>query len=101
MTLFEAIHDFIVGKKSKIEVPDGYCPNCWGKQEYEGKFIEAMKVKKIDLNNIDLEKGWIQAHAVKHFEGIKLQKTNDVFQCPNCKLIFKTAVHHRNDYSNG
>jgi hypothetical protein len=29
--------------------------------------------EKIDLNNINERKGWIQAYATEHLEGIKLQ----------------------------
>lgn len=61
--------------------PEGVCPNCWGRQEYEGDFKNAIRSEKIDLNNIDQHKGWIQAYAAKHFDGIKLQDGS----CPVCK----------------
>jgi len=70
-------------------VPQGYCPNCWGRQEYEGKFLEAMQKENIDLNNIDLKKGWIQAYATRNFEGITIRTTDDIEQCPTCKLAYR------------
>ena len=29
--------------EEKPKLPEGACPNCWGKQEYEGKFFELKK----------------------------------------------------------
>ena len=65
------------------------CPNCWGYQEYEGKFLSTLQKENIDLNNLKEKKGWIQEYAIKHFEGIKLEETGDLFECPNCKLTYK------------
>ena len=89
MNIFESVRNYFINAKNNISTPEEYCPNCWGKQEYEGRFLEIIQQEKIDLNNVDAKKGWIQGHAVKYFEGIKLKKTNDVFQCPTCKLTYK------------
>ncbi len=70
--------------KEQIKPLEGYCPNCWGTQEYQEQIIEAAEQEKIDLNNISLRKGWIQAHAARFFEGIKLGKKEYEGGCPIC-----------------
>lgn len=91
MTLFESIVNMISGKKEdQHQHPDGYCPNCWGSQQYAGKFLEKTIEERIDTNNLNEKKGWIQEYAVTHFEGIKMQETTkDKFDCPACKLSIK------------
>lgn len=70
--------------------PQGFCPNCWGKQEYGGKFYEAIEKEQIDLNNVNERKGWIQAYAAEHLEGIKLQKTEKgIYECQICKSTYE------------
>ncbi len=89
MNILESVANYLKGNKNNLEVAEGYCPNCWGQQTYEGKFLELMQTERIDLNNVTAKKGWIQAHAVKHFEGIKVKQTSDAFECPSCKLRIK------------
>ena len=66
--------------------PEAVCPNCWGRQEYQGQFKEAIKKEEITLNNIDQKKGWIEAYAAKNLHGIKLQKKGNKIVCPSCNL---------------
>jgi hypothetical protein len=87
MTIFQKIRQLLSGKKTN-EVPESYCPNCWGRQEYEGAFLDAVRQEKIDLNNIDQKKGWIDAYAVRHFEGIKLRPVEDGVVCGACQTIY-------------
>jgi len=61
-----------------------YCPNCWGKQEYQGKIVEAAEKANVDLNNIEEQRGWIQAYAAKHLQQLKLRK-DDGKTCSVCK----------------
>jgi len=79
-----AFLDKLFRKKAKVEVIDGYCPNCWGYQEYQGKIYDAAKLENIDLNNIEKLKGWIQAYAAKNLDGIRLRKKNGVDTCLAC-----------------
>lgn len=75
---------------NKDVAPEGFCPNCWGKQEYGGNFYEAVEKEQIDLNNVNERKGWIQAYATEHLEGIKLHKTEKgVYECQTCKLTYE------------
>jgi len=89
MKLLEAITAFLKGEKKKIEVPDGYCPNCWGRQEYEGEFLKAIHHENIDLNNVNAKKGWIQAYAAERLEGIKLAPKGKILECQTCKLTYE------------
>lgn len=46
------------------------CPNCWGRQEYEGQYCEVRITKKIDLNNVEEHLGWITAYVMENFDGV-------------------------------
>ena len=89
MNFIQKIKQLLEKKANHIEVPETHCPNCWGRQEYEGQFLEAIRNEQIDLNNIDQKKGWIDAYFTRHFEGIKLRKENDELICSACELSYK------------
>lgn len=88
--MFDKILDFFKGEKKAeaLEAPEGVCPNCWGRQEYSGKFYEAMKNEGVDANNASEKKGWIQDYTDKHLAGIKLDE-NAV--CSKCKVTYKAS----------
>lgn len=81
MTLLDKIKEFVSNKPTD-KVPDEFCPNCWGKQKYAGEFLEAIKKEKIDLNNLESKRGWIQAYSDKNLSGIKLSGTHKT--CKSC-----------------
>lgn len=89
MSILNQLKDFFKGNKTTSDAPEGFCPNCWGREEYGGKFYTAVKKEKIDLNNVEKNKGWINAYAAKHLEGIKLHKEGDHIVCSSCKLTYK------------
>lgn len=91
MNLLERVAQFFSRKTQRIEVSADYCPNCWGKQEYGGQFYEAVQKEIIDLNNVTQKKGWIQAYALEHFEGIKLKKVQNGMECTACKTTYRPA----------
>ena len=72
----------------KLPVPDGVCPNCWGRQEYEGVIRDAVRDRQIDINNHNSEatRAFIQNFVVQKIDGIKLQKDGDGFSCPRCAM---------------
>ena len=70
----------IFGSSDPITPADGFCPNCWGRQEYQDQIIEAAEKQNVDLKNIDQKKGWIQAYAEKNLTGLKLESGS----CPVC-----------------
>lgn len=67
-----------------VEVIEGYCPNCWGTQEYQNQIIVAAKKDNIDLNNISAKKGWIQAYAAQHLTGLRIQYGTKKSGCIHC-----------------
>ena len=88
------IFDFLKKKKqTKAETPDGFCPNCWGHQEYEGKYVALAKDRQIDINNHDstATQAFVQNFITTHLDGIKLQKQGNTFVCPSCKTGYKTV----------
>ncbi|MEO9805984.1 MAG: hypothetical protein ABJF04_22185 [Reichenbachiella sp.] len=90
MDIINALIKYIKSN-DKESVPEGMCPNCWGRQEYSGQFYEAIHMESIDLNNIDAKKGWIQAYAAKNLEGIMLHESEEELQCNHCKTRFKVS----------
>lgn len=86
MTLINNIKALLVGKSNLP--PSGFCPNCWGRQEYGGNFYEAVKNEGIDLNNIDQKKGWIQDYVNKNLSSIALQNRGTSKTCNVCYTSF-------------
>ena len=78
-----------------LAVPEGVCPNCWGEQDYDGKYRDRMKKDNVDLNNAQARLGWIQALAMERVEGVMLKKTDDYSTCPTCKLTFHPDQNKR------
>ena len=75
-------------EETRNEVPESFCPNCWGKQEYDNQVRELYKDKQIDINNHEANHAFIQEFAVKHLSGIHLKKEGDGLSCPTCGLEF-------------
>jgi len=77
-------------KKSATETagstPEGICPNCWGKQEYDNTIRELYKDQQIDVNNHQANYAFIQDFVVTRIDGIRLKKGNQSLECPTCKL---------------
>ena len=90
MNIFKTIKDFLSQTTETKTAPEGLCPNCWGRQEYEGKFYEALKNNKVDINNLSENKGWIEKYFDENLSQIKLLKTNEnELTCSKCKVSFK------------
>lgn len=68
----------------KVDAIPGYCPNCWGRQEYQDQITTAARNEKIDLNNINQKMGWIQAYAAKNLSTIRLIDANGKSICKSC-----------------
>lgn len=82
--MFNQIKTYL--QSSQASHPETLCPNCWGRQEYQGQFNEDIKKEEITLNNIDQKKGWIEAYAAKNLHGIRLQKKGNKIVCPTCHI---------------
>ncbi|MFT7036213.1 MAG: hypothetical protein ACJA2S_004742 [Cyclobacteriaceae bacterium] len=75
-------------EETKKQVPEGICPNCWGKQAYDNQVRELYRDKQIDINNHEANHAFIQDFAVKHLSGIHLKKKDSSYQCPTCKVKY-------------
>lgn len=86
MNLIANIKTFFKKKESNLTVmaPEGFCPNCWGRQEYGGNFYEAMKNEGVNITNIDKKKGWIQDYVSKNLSNIVLKKKGETQTCSVC-----------------
>jgi len=93
MEIINSLISLLKKKKSysKQDVPEGYCPNCWGRQEYGEQFYKAVRNYSTDINSTDPKKGWIQEYANKHLLGIQLQKKDDQLICNQCKITYSPA----------
>jgi excinuclease UvrABC ATPase subunit len=72
--------------------PEGFCPNCWGTQEYSDKIRVLYEDKQIDVNNHKAHYAFIQDFVVTHLKGIHLIKGNNSFECPTCHT--KYPINH-------
>ncbi|MDT0558915.1 hypothetical protein RM697_09660 [Ichthyenterobacterium sp. W332] len=66
--------------------PNGVCPNCWGKQEWDGEFY-----KKIKANNITPEHHTYTSFIHEVAEKLdKIVLKEDSYECETCKTTFNT-----------
>jgi hypothetical protein len=91
MDIITSLVNFIKNNSDskKDEVPEGYCPNCWGRQEYGGNFYKAVLNHGSDIKIKSPNVGWIQDYADKYLFEISLKKVDDKMICPNCKVQYK------------
>ena len=67
------------------------CPNCWGRQKYQGGFNE----KYNDLNKLNVSfnkangKTFIKEYVGMYATDIRLKTKGNKFSCPSCKKEFK------------
>lgn len=73
-------------KKESSKAPEGVCPNCWGRQELDGKFRSIAKDRQININNHDstATKAFVQQFVDQHVDGIKLISKGGHSRCAVC-----------------
>ena len=93
----------LFNKKKKMFSDDdlieaGACPNCWGKQEYNDKFVEYVKDQtKSNINNDKLHlKSFVQQYIETGITGIKLKREGDYGTCPTCNIKHKYSSSKAN-----
>ncbi|EAR00011.1 hypothetical protein [Maribacter sp. HTCC2170] len=88
MSILESIKSYF-GKKMNNEktgeAPEGVCPNCWGKQEWEGEFYEFMKGSKNDKRD-ETYNNFINKIVESNIEGIRIQQ--DSYTCKTCNIKY-------------
>ena len=88
MTLLESIKNYFNKKKNNEptgKAPEGICPNCWGKQEWEGEFYEFMKGSKNEKRD-ETYNNFINKIVESNIEGIAIQK--DTYTCKTCNVNY-------------
>lgn len=81
----------LFGKKEEITPPTaaeiaeaGACPNCWGTQYYDDKYIAYRKDHtKANLTH-EQQKAFVAQFVETHVDGIKLLRKEDRTYCPKC-----------------
>ena len=68
-----------------LKAPEGVCPNCWGKQEWDGEFYTKIKANNITEENKTYD-NFIHEVAQK-LDKITLKE--DILICETCKTSFK------------
>lgn len=76
---------------TKEDVPEGYCPNCWGRQQYGGQFFETAKNYDTDINSSNPHEGWVLEYANKHLSTIQLKHEDGQLVCQKCKTTYRPA----------
>lgn len=77
---------------SKIEgnttekAPKGVCPNCWGKQEWEGEFYTLNKGNKL-VGNDQTYNNFINKIVESNVSGIVINKNS--YKCETCKISYQ------------
>lgn len=76
----------------------GACPNCWGHNEYDGRFNQALadQTKSNTSGNKLNKKAFIQQFIEDNLTGIRLKKDGDRQSCPVCKNKHKLISSHTN-----
>ena len=85
MNIFENVKAYFLAKsnnKDSGKAPEGICPNCWGKQEWEGNFY-----KKIKVNNITPQHDTYNSFIHKIAEKLdKITLKDDLLICETCHM---------------
>ena len=83
--MISALKKLFSSKKASKEelINAGVCPNCWGKQEYDGMYQEKAKDRQIDINNHSSQatQAFVQNFITEHVDGIRLKDENNRLVC--------------------
>lgn len=87
MDIIKSLTNYFNAKDNNKEIkhPEGICPNCWGKQEWDGEYY-----KKIKAYNITPQHNTYNSFV--HEVASKLDKItlkDDLLICETCKVSFK------------
>lgn len=88
MSLLENVKEFFNKKRNHektSDAPEGVCPNCWGKQEWEGEYYAFMKGQN-DNPSKETYNNFI-ADVVRKLDKITIHK--NTYTCETCKVKYK------------
>ncbi len=73
------------GHETTGPAPEGICPNCWGRQEWEGNYYELMKARNITPES-NTYNSFIN-EVVTKLDKITLK--DDSYECSTCHMKSK------------
>jgi len=88
MNLIENIKSYFLAKANNEKTglaPKGVCPNCWGKQEWEGNYFKQIKAKNITPES-NTYTSFINEIATK-LDKITLKE--DTYECTTCHAKYE------------
>jgi hypothetical protein len=89
MNIIQNIKDYFTSKSegnTSNKAPQGICPNCWGKQEWDGDFYKLNKGNKL-VGNDQTYNSFINKIVESNISGIAVNKDNH--ECETCKISYK------------
>ena len=89
MNLIQNIKNYFTSKEkgdTSAKSPEGICPNCWGKQEWEGDFYKLNKGSKL-VGNDQTYNNFINKIVESNVSGILINK--DTYECETCMTSYK------------
>jgi hypothetical protein len=88
MTIIENLKNYFTSKvkgDTTEKAPVGICPNCWGKQEWEGEFYKLNKGSKL-VGNDQTYNNFINKIVESNISGIRIHQDN--YECETCKISY-------------
>ena len=88
MSIIDNIKTYFNKKKNNEttdKAPEGICPNCWGKQNWNGEFYEVIKGSKNDKRD-DTYNNFINKIVETNISGITINK--DTYTCKTCRVKY-------------
>ncbi|MFK7811718.1 MAG: hypothetical protein AB8B59_04435 [Maribacter sp.] len=88
MSLLQNLTDYFKKKQDHQETgstPEGVCPNCWGKQEWEGEYYKFMKGQNGNPSD-DTYNNFVKDVARKLD---KITIKTDTYTCETCQVKYE------------
>ncbi|WP_088323969.1 hypothetical protein [Polaribacter tangerinus] len=89
MSLIKNIKNYFNAKangEKNQKAPEGICPNCWGKQEWDGEFYKLNKGNKL-VGNDQTYSTFIKKVVESNVVGIQVKE--DTYECETCNMSYK------------
>ena len=98
MNLIKNIKTYFKNKNdNKVtgKAPEGVCPNCWGKQEWEGEYYKFMKGEN-ENPSTETYNSFIK-DVVRKLDKITIVK--NTYTCETCKTNFNPKKQYVENYN--
>jgi len=88
MKVIDSVKNYFNKKKNNEptgNAPENICPNCWGKQEWEGEFYKEMKGTKNEKRD-ETYNNFINKVVETNISGIVIH--SDTYTCETCNTNY-------------